>query len=391
MVGGFFGKNKQLGFFCLLSTSLFNIIKLTSEIRFNLENRKGFMEKITALYAEHQALQAKMVDFAGFQMPIQYPTGIIAEHLAVRNQVGMFDVSHMGEILVKGPAASKFLDYVLTSKSSSLTAGGIKYGLLCQPDGGVIDDLLVYCLSDEAYLLVVNASNIAKDYQWLKDQAFSGVEIIDKSSDYSVIAVQGPSSLKVLSEFWPNLPKKRYTFQELAYQNEPCLISKTGYTGEAGYEIYLPNALAPVLWQALLAKEVLPCGLGARDTLRLEAGLPLYGQELSAKINPLEAGLGYFVDFSKADFIGKAALMAPVNRKLIAFRLDQRLIARALMPVYQAEVVVGEVTSGTYSPSLKAGIGLALVEITANLTKLSVNIRNHPEPLIVVDLPFIKK
>ena len=349
------------------------------------------MEKKTPLYEEHLKLGGKMVDFAGFLMPIQYGSGIINEHLMVRKNVGMFDVSHMGEFLVKGERASEFLDYVLTSKISSLKPTEIKYGILTNEAGGAIDDLLVYCLADNEYLLVVNASNMEKDLAWLKKQNIFDVLIDDISDKTAVIAVQGPKSGLVLTELGFPLPEKKYTFTSYASKTG-YLISKTGYTGELGYEIYLDKAHVVYLWHALLNQDVLPCGLGARDTLRLEAGLPLYGHELEENITPLEAGLSYFVDLKKDVFIGKDKIKKSSTRKLISFLMEGRAIAREGMLLYQNDHEVGYVTSGTYSPSLKIGIGRALVSKDLNNYKdLTVLIREKPEKITVVNLPFIKK
>lgn len=349
------------------------------------------MEKKTPLYEEHLKLGGKMVNFAGFLMPIQYPTGIIAEHLHVRNQVGMFDVSHMGEILIQGSKAGEFLDYLLSSRISTLKANQIKYGMLLNEAGGVIDDLLVYCISEKEYLLVVNASNLAKDLDWINLNNTFGVVVNDISEKTAVIAVQGPLSGVVLTELGFPLPHKKYTFTSFSDHAE-YLISKTGYTGELGYEIYLGHKSAQKLWQNLLNLDVLPCGLGARDTLRLEAGLPLYGHELKADITPLEAGLSYFVDLEKADFIGKKALGVAPQKKLIGFKLEGRAIARDDMIINQGTNEVGVVTSGTFSPSLKQGIGMALIDSTLDTyDDLTVPIRNKLEKINIVKLPFVKK
>lgn len=322
--------------------------------------------KKTPLYNEHLKQGAKMVEFAGYLMPIQY-TGIRQEHLATRAHAGLFDVSHMGEIAVSGENALAYLNGLLTNDFTSLAIGQVRYSLITREDGGVVDDVLVYRLADQEYWVVVNAANQDSVYQWFTDHPMNGCTLSNCSADVVQIAVQGPNSQVILEQLTDSLPQKYYRFnQHVDLQGIDCLISQTGYTGEHGYELYAAQANGAALWQLLLEAGadygLVPVGLGARDTLRLEAGMPLYGHEISDTINPLEAGLGFAVKLTKDDFIGKLALQKPLIRKRIALQTQERFIPRQGDILYYKEKAVGEITSGTFSPSLNYSIAMALVE-----------------------------
>ena len=355
----------------------------------------------TPLYPLYQNYNAKVIDFHGWALPVQF-SSIIQEHRAVRNRVGLFDVSHMGEILVQGPDGLSFLDYALTNKIASLQPGYIRYSPLCLESGGTVDDLLVYCLQPDKYLLVVNASNIDKDLNFLR-QASSGykVSITDLSAETALLALQGPLAIKVLSKLTnTSLADMRYYqfFHRLTLGRLTVLLSRTGYTGEDGFEIYLPSDQAPELWETLMntgaSYGITPAGLGARDTLRLEAGLPLYGNELSEEISPVEAGLGRFVNLEKPTFIGKSQLQKRitegVDRQLIGIRMIDRGIPRSGYQIYKGENLIGYITSGTYSPTLDQNIGLALIETAFAQPNvgLTIDIRGKKLHAVTEKLPF---
>ncbi len=324
--------------------------------------------KKTCLWEDHVKLGAKMSPFAGFDMPIQYE-GITEEHMAVRQQVGMFDVSHMGEIFISGEDAIKFINHIFTNDVKDLEAGKILYGMMCYPDGGVVDDLLVYKYPDK-FLLVVNAANIEKDHAWILQNATEYDVVITNDSDkWGQIALQGPASedfLKILNISNESLETLKdlsfYTFTDI----EGMIISRTGYTGEDGFEIYATPEKTQSLWNDFLHAGVRPCGLGCRDTLRFEAGLPLYGDELSKDISPIMAGLSMFCKLDKQEFIGKDALTEQKNngvrQKLIGIELADRAIPRAGYPVELEDgTEVGVVTTGYHSISLDKSICFALV------------------------------
>ena len=354
--------------------------------------------KTTCLHAEHLALGARMSPFADFDMPIQY-SGIVDEHNAVRHDVGMFDVSHMGEIFVSGPDATAYVNHVFTNDILPMKAGEILYGMLLYPDGGVVDDLLVYrCFEPDRYLLVVNAANIDKDDAWLREQAAGYQVVIDnRSDDWGQIAVQGPSSEKVLTEVLglaDAAPLTFYTFCDSRWGSAPLIISRTGYTGEDGFELYAPPASIVEIWRRLLDAGVKPCGLGCRDTLRFEAGLPLYGDELTAEISPVMAGLGMFCKLDK-EFIGRDAIAAQkaggVARKIVGICLQDNAIPRAGYPVeLEDETQVGVVTTGYHSISLDKSICFALVDAqyAALGTPLWVRVRKRSFPGEVVKKRF---
>lgn len=402
------------------------------------------MAEQTPLYSEHLQLSGKMVEFAGFLLPVQYPEGISAEHLAVRQACGLFDVSHMGEIEVSGEQTYAFLDYLLSRSlakiDSAIADRRALYAVMCAPDGTAVDDLLIYPLSPTRCLLIVNAANIATDEahiraiadEWARVDILPADLAIDNLSDrWAQLALQGPLSLQVLAQLaagnpdqttlaTPAAPEpqdwvlrlsalKKYQFtyvplplllgqayagplhltaDDFEADSQTVLVSRTGYTGEDGFEFYLKPAAAPLLWRSLLAAGAKPAGLGARDTLRLEAGMPLYGHELSRTSTPREAGLDRFLALDKPAFVGREALLAPPRRQLIGLASLGKAIPRAGYPVFSNGLRIGEVTSGTFSPSLNQGIAMALVERT-ELNTLTVEIRGRAEPFALCPLPFI--
>ena len=356
----------------------------------------------TALFDEHQNLGAKMIDFGGWQMPVQY-SSIIEEHKAVRNKAGLFDVSHMGEILITGKNSLSLVQRLMTNDVSKLTKGEVLYTPMCYEDGGIVDDLLVYRTEVDEYLLVVNASNTTKDLRWVKKNAelFEEVEVQDKSDYYSLIALQGPISREIIQ---PLVEKdisdlKYYNFLESEIAGVKAIVSRTGYTGELGYEIYLEDDDAVTVWNALLEegseKGLKPAGLGARDTLRLEKALCLYGNDIDETTNPLEAGLSWTVKFDKDDFNGKSELEKikenGVQRKLVGFIMKERGIPRHGYDIKIDNEVVGEVTSGSYSPTLDENIGLAYIDKDKALedTELDICIRKREVKAKIIETPFI--
>lgn len=359
--------------------------------------------KKTPLYEKHIQLNGKMVDFGGWELPVEY-FGIIPEHEAVRTKAGIFDVSHMGEIIVKGEDAEKYLQMVLTNDISVLNNNQISYTTMCYPHGGVVDDLLVYKYSNENYLLVVNASNTEKDFEWLNKNLFGNTEVLNVSESYAQIALQGPLAQTILQKITENNLDEIefYYFRDnVNIGNIKTLVSRTGYTGEDGFELYFDYDKAQDLWDLLLStgKEegLLPAGLGARDTLRFEAALPLYGHELNEDITPLEAGLGFCVKLSKDDFIGKEALAKQkaqtLKRKLIGFEMIDRGIPRSNYEVHAEGRKIGHVTTGSFSPTLKKNIGLALIETTyaKEGSEIEIVIRNKNLKAQVIKKPFYVK
>lgn len=359
----------------------------------------------TCLYDSHVALGAKMSPFAGFMMPIQY-TSIIEEHNAVRHKAGMFDVSHMGEIFVKGPDAEAFVNYIFTNEIRGLAPGGILYGMMCYPDGGVVDDLLVYKeFSPESYLLVVNAANVAKDYAWLLEQAARNpltgsafdCKVENASPEWGQIALQGPEAEKVIVDVLglnAAAALSFYTFLDAEWRGSRLIVSRTGYTGEDGFELYTTPEGICEIWDKFLKAGVPPCGLGCRDTLRFEAGLPLYGDELSPEITPVMAGFGMFCKLDK-DFIGRDALAAQKAavpaKKLVGIELEDNAVPRAGYPVETPEgTEVGVVTTGYHSISLDKSICFALVDsaFSALETPLWIRIRKRVFPGKVVKKRF---
>jgi aminomethyltransferase len=356
--------------------------------------------KVTCLHDSHVALGAKMSPFAGFDMPIQY-SSITEEHLAVRNNVGMFDVSHMGEIFVSGPDAEKFVNHIFTNDVRPMVPGQILYGMMLYPDGGTVDDLLVYKeYTVDHYLLVVNAANIEKDFLWIKDNSKGyDVKLVNDSDNWGQIALQGPKAEKTLLEVLPFAAgadeEKFYTFKDFEDEGTRVIISRTGYTGEDGFEIYAKPELTVKYWEAFLKAGVVPCGLGCRDTLRFEAGLPLYGDELSAEISPVMAGFSMFCKLDKDEFIGKEAIADQkangTKMKLVGIELQDKAIPRAGYPVELEDgTEVGVVTTGYHSISLGKSICFALVkrECGALDAPLSVRIRKKVFPGKVVKKRF---
>ena len=349
----------------------------------------------TPLYDRHVAAGGKIVPFAGWLLPVQY-SGVIAEHKAVRSACGLFDVSHMGELLLRGADALENVNRLMTNDFSGMAEGQARYSPMCYEDGGTVDDLIVYKCSDAAYFIVVNAANKDKDAAWIGEHLTGDCAMEDLSDRVAQLALQGPKAEEILRTLTGDIPEKNYTaVLRGTVAGMPCLVSRTGYTGEDGFELYCAPADAPALWDALTAGGALPCGLGARDTLRLEAAMPLYGHELSAEINPYEAGLGIFVKLDKPDFIGRAALEAarPVKRRRVGLRMTGRGIAREECPVYDGEKQVGVVTSGTHCPWLGQAVALALVDAAYKEpgASLQVDVRGRRVEAEVVRTPFYKR
>lgn len=357
--------------------------------------------KRTPLYAFHVAHGGRMVDFAGWEMPVQYKS-ILDEHKAVRRAAGLFDVSHMGEVDVRGPEAERFLNHLVTNDVSKLFAGRVLYTLMCYPNGGVVDDLLVYKRGDDDFFLCINAGNVDKDVAWIKEQAAKfNVSVTDRSDDYALLAIQGPKAAAILQTLTGAKLEliKYYHFGQGTVAGVNCILSRTGYTGEDGFELYHAASDAPQLAEALLnagAPHGLElAGLGARDSLRLEAGYPLYGHEISEEISPLTAGLGWVVKLGKEDFIGKKPLVHEQQvgsaRKVIYFKTADRRIARAgTHVVVNGDMTVGSVLSGTLSPLLNVAIGSAIVGASYVAKPLSVDIRGEKIPLQLVKPPFVE-
>ncbi len=360
------------------------------------------MELKTPLYDCHVQYGGKVVPFAGYLLPVQYGTGVIAEHMAVRKAAGIFDVSHMGEVMLSGKDALSNVQQLVTNDCGRMYNGQVKYSPMCNEAGGVVDDLLVYKLNGEKYLLVINAANRFMDVNWIKEHLTGRVECKDISDEVAQLALQGPKSGAILSKLADNkdIPVKYYSFTENSMVcGKPCLISKTGYTGEEGYELYCKPEDAKNLWNSLLdaGKEegLLPCGLGARDTLRLEAAMPLYGHEMDEDISPLETGLGFAVKMEKEDFIGKSGLQdrGEPKRKRVGLYITGRGIARERCPVYFKDIPVGITTSGTHLPYVGHPGAMALVdrEYTNTGMELDVEIRGKKIAAEVADLPFYKR
>ncbi len=358
--------------------------------------------KNTALTHIHEKLGAKMVPFAGYNMPVQYE-GVNAEHETVRNGVGVFDVSHMGEFILKGPKALDLIQSVTTNDASKLFDGRAQYSCLPNETGGIVDDLLVYRIAEEEYLLVVNASNIEKDWNWIKSKNTFGVEMTDISDNMSLLAVQGPKATETLQKLTDVVLSdvKYYHFTKGKFAGvDNVILSATGYTGSGGFELYIPNEVAEEVWNKVFeAGEefgIKPIGLAARDTLRLEMGFCLYGNDIDDTTSPLEAGLGWITKFTK-EFTNSANLLKQkeegVTRKLVAFEMIDRGIPRHDYPIVDATGnVIGKVTSGTMSPSMKVAIGLGYVtnEFSAEGSEIYLDIRNKNIKAKVVKLPFYK-
>ncbi len=355
------------------------------------------MEKKTPLYEEHLKLSGKIVPFAGYLLPVQY-SGVIAEHTAVRNDVGIFDVSHMGEFILKGKDALKNLNYILTNKFDSMLEGACRYTLMLYPNGTQVDDLIVYKMSEEEYLLVINASNVEKDFEWIKSNLFGDCTIEDISNDVGQIALQGPNSKAVIAKCCDEneLPTKFYSFKDkVVVAGCECLVSRTGYTGEFGYELYLKAEDTAKVWSALVEVGALPCGLGARDTLRLEAAMPLYGHELSDKIHVASTGLSFAIKADKEAFIGKDEIVNPPEGLpvRVGLQVTGKGIVRENETVLKDGKEVGVTTSGTHCPHLGSAFAMAYLqkEYAELDTELTVIVRGREIPVKVVALPFYKK
>ena len=353
--------------------------------------------KKTSLYQSHLAIGAKMVHFAGFEMPMQY-TGVVNEHLAVRHKVGIFDVSHMGEILVSGPNAIDLIQYVFSNDAQHLDVGQAQYGYMPNAKGGIIDDLLVYRIDSQSYLLVVNAANIEKDWNWLltHNKVF-GASLQNQSDQWSLIALQGPQATSVLAKLTNtdigSIPFYRFVYGKVAGIDQ-VLISATGYTGSGGYELYIPNEEAEKIWNSLIQNGAEPCGLAARNTLRIEMGYCLYGNDIDDTTSPISAGLSWCTALSK-DFVSKDQIekqkVDGVSKKRVGFIVNERGIPRQTYGlVDESENDIGIVTSGTQSPCLEKGIGIGYVDrekaIVGNI--IYVSIRNKQVPATITSLPF---
>jgi len=356
--------------------------------------------KKTPLYGKHVSLDAKLVDFAGYKMPIQY-LGISKEHNAVRQSAGIFDVSHMGEIIISGPAAESYLNFIMTNDVTSLETWQVQYSAMCFEDGGVVDDLLIYRYP-EYFMLVVNCSNLEKNIDWLMAHKRDDVNIIDLSEKIGLIALQGPNSRQIIDPLVDiNINKMNYyRFAVATIDGFPCTLARTGYTGELGFEIYADNENIVRIWDKLINKAsapIMPVGLGCRDTLRLEMKYPLYGNDIDDRTNPIEAGLGWIAKLDKKDdFIGKEALLSlngACDRSLVCIQMIDRGIPRKGYKLLKNNAIVGQVTSGTQSPSLKIGIGLAYVtnDFAQSGTNLSLLVRDKELKCKIVDSPFYKK
>jgi aminomethyltransferase len=359
--------------------------------------------KRTPLFEEHQRLGAKIVPFAGYEMPVQYPAGILAEHQAVRKAAGLFDVSHMGELEIRGGDALGFVQYVTTNDASKLVVGQAQYSAFCREDGGIIDDCIVYRF-DDYYMIVVNASNLDKDREWIRQFAGRfGTQVIDRSDDVGLIALQGPAAQNILAKLTnANLDAiQYYHFEEGEVDGVAGIISRTGYTGEDGFELYVPAERTAALWRRLLevgqADGLAPAGLGARDSLRLEMGYALYGNDLDERHSPLESGLAWITKLDKGEFIGSAAIARlkeqGVRERLVGFVLQERGFPRHGYAVRIDGEPAGEVTSGIVSPMLQQGIGMAYVpaESAKPGTRIDIMVRDKSTPAEVVRPPFYKQ
>ena len=347
----------------------------------------------TTLYNYHDKLGAKLVPFAGFLMPLQY-TGIIDEHKHVRSKVGLFDVSHMGEFIVSGQNAKKFLQHVTINDIEALKPGKAQYSAFCNESGGILDDLLIYDLSDH-YMLVVNASNIEKNFNWLDKRLLDNVVLKDVSNEMGLLALQGPMARDVLKDFFPHIESLKY-YETLMPDSDGTIVARTGYSGELGFEIYISNDKIIDLWNKLLSASdnIRPVGLGCRDSLRLEMGYCLYGHELDESINPLEAGLSWITKLD-TNFIGSESLSnIKKEKKLLPLVLKDRAIPRANYKIFDdKDTQIGEITSGTFGPSVNGPIAMGYVnkEFSKVDTKILLEVRGKKHPANVCALPFYKK
>ena len=357
----------------------------------------------TPLRDLHVAAGAKMVEFGGWEMPLQYQ-GIVAEHRACRSGAGLFDVSHMGEVALRGPRAAEAVQRLVTNAVGKLDDGAAMYTVMCYPDGGIVDDCIVYRRAEGDYMVVVNASNAAKDLAWMREQAGALAEVIDESEVTGLIAVQGPHAVEMVARLADSdlAAVKRFRFARAAVAGVPCLAARTGYTGEDGFELACPADQAPALWSALVASGGTPIGLGARDTLRLEARLCLYGNDIDETTTPLEAGLGWVVKLDAGDFIGRDALVRQkaegVRRSLIGFRIEGRGIARHGYPIVDrarpaGDQVIGQVTSGTTGITVGGAIGMGYVPVAcaAPGSQLTIDCRGKDVTAQVVKGAFYQR
>lgn len=356
----------------------------------------------TPLYNCHAALKAQMVVFADTLLPLRYESEK-EEHKTVRNAVGLFDVSHMGEFMVEGADARAFLQKMLTRDVSTMKPGKALYALLLNENAGILEDLIVYCLAEQSFMLCVNAANIASDWQWLYEHAaaFIALDLRDVSLNYAQLALQGPKAMALLSSLCQDPLPKRFCCKELAIGMTPCLVARTGYTGEDGVEIFVDAKRAEELWHTLIEKGqdygLKPCGLAARDSLRLEAGLLLHGTDINKETTPLEANLGFAVDMNNKQFIGRAAHEAQISKgikqKICGFRMLERGIARHGFPILDTKLCpIGVVTSGTWPESQKLGIGLALMQapIPAIGSEVCIDIRNRVVKALITAPIFLR-
>ncbi len=359
--------------------------------------------KKTNFFDIHQKLGAKIIDFAGYQMPVMY-LSMIEEHKTVRHSVGVFDVSHMGEVFVRGERALDFVQHITINDASKLTDGRVQYSAMCYPEGGIVDDLLVYKIADDEFMLVINASNIEKDFYWMKDNNQFGVDLVNESDEFSLLAVQGPFAKDTIQKICDkNLDLEYYYFFNAKVAGVDMIVSRTGYTGELGYELYFKGdqKIAEKVWNAIFeageSYGIKPIGLGARDTLRLEMGYCLYGNDIDQNTNPLEAGLGWITKLKKEEFIGRDAILKVkengLNRKLTAMISDQKAFPRPGYEISASGKVIGKITSGTVSPILEKPIALGYVDkdYSDEGSKVNFVIRGKEIPAEVVKLPFVKK
>jgi aminomethyltransferase len=353
------------------------------------------MVKKTPLYDIHLELNGKMVEYAGYYLPIQY-SGIIEEHNIVRNNVGLFDVSHMGQFIIEGKDGLKFINLLVSNDITNLQVNKIRYSPMLNENGGIIDDLLIYKLDEEEYMLVVNAANKEKDFKWIIDNLIDDVIVYDASDNICQIAIQGPNSEKVMKKLTDKLPERFYSFIEVDINGTNVLVSRTGYTGEDGFELYFDSNEGINMYKELLKAgkefEIKPCGLGCRDTLRLEASLPLYGHEMSEEISPLDTGLERFVKFDKDNFIGKDSLKDK-NKTRIGLKIVDRGIVREDSEILFEDKQIGITTSGTFLPYLNGAYAMAIVDKeyskVGNIVECIV--RNRKIKAEIISLPFYKR
>ena len=350
--------------------------------------------KKTILYKEHVGLGAKVIPFGGYEMPVSYSSGIKSECMAVRNDVGIFDVSHMGQIRIEGKNVFEFLQNVLTNDIAKLNEYDAQYTAICNHNGGIIDDLILY-KEKNSYLLIVNASNIDKDYNWLKNNKSNEIIITNLSDEYSLIAIQGPNSRSLIEDITNQKQEQKfYTYKNSLYDNNKIIISRTGYTGELGYEIIGSHKIISELWKVAIEKGATPCGLASRDVLRMEMKYCLYGSDLNNNTTPIESGLGWITSFKKGDFIGREAILkkdTPERKNLICFEMIERGISRHGYDIIIDESKVGNVTSGTHSPILNKSIGIGYIPLDlSNIGRIIyIDIRNKLVKAKIVKAPFI--